>query len=288
MTTHDVFQPIGTTLELPSASLLDVPIPSAPARIKPVKSPLRYPGGKSRAVKQILKLLPPELDRLCSPFVGGGSVELACAARGVEVRAYDAFEPLVNFWQALLDDAPGLAARVKKHHPMSKAQFYALQKRYMELKDSRKLAATFFALNRSSFSGTTLCGGMSPDHPRFTKSAIDNLAAFKVKGFQVKMADFKESIPRHKRDFLYLDPPYANGGKLYGDKGDCHEGFDHEGLARLLRKREGWLLSYNNCEKVRSLYQGYQFLTPEWTYGMNANKSSNEVFILSSDCPHVL
>ncbi len=59
------------------------------------KTPLRYPGGKSRAVKHILPLIPEDCEELCSPFLGGGSVELAVAGRGTPVHAYDVFEPLV-------------------------------------------------------------------------------------------------------------------------------------------------------------------------------------------------
>ena len=38
-----------------------------------IKSPLRYPGGKSRALKLISKLLP-EFDEYREPFLGGGSI----------------------------------------------------------------------------------------------------------------------------------------------------------------------------------------------------------------------
>ncbi len=238
-------------------------------------------------MKQILKLLPPELDHLCSPFVGGASVELACAAQGVEVFAYDAFQPLVNFWQVLLEDAPALARQVKKHHPISKEKFYRLQRHYFRYRNPRNMAAIFFALNRSSFSGTTLSGGMSDGHPRFTERVIQNLANFKVDGFHVEHADFRQSLKKHKNDFLYLDPPYANQGKLYGDRGDYHVEFDHKALAAILRSRGSWLLSYNDCETVRELYKGFRFLSPEWAYGMNTSKKSNEVFVLSSDYPQV-
>ena len=158
--------------------------------ITPTKSPLRYPGGKSRAVKQILAMLPANLAKLCSPFVGGGSVELALASRGVEVSAYDAFLPLVNFWKMLLHDAPALARRVDEYHPLSKDAFYALQKQHINIEDKETSAAVFFVLNRSSFSGTTLSGGMSPEHPRFTKSAITKLAKFEVNHFSVDSRRF--------------------------------------------------------------------------------------------------
>lgn len=249
-----------------------------------IRSPLRYPGGKSRAVSQILGLIPPDIDRLCSPFIGGGSIELACVAKGIRVFGYDAFDPLVNFWCELLKDPLKVAqVVVEKYHPLTRSKFYALQKRYAGLEDRRRMAAAFFALNRSSFSGTTLSGGMSPGHPRFNDTAVERLANFHAKGLSVRMLDFSESIDQHKDDFLYLDPPYANGGKLYGKQGDMHNGFDHALLAKKLRRRKGWLLSYNDCGMVRELYKGFEFVQPQWAYGMSSRKQSSEVLILSKD-----
>ncbi len=135
-------------------------------------SPLRYPGGKNRAVKAIYSCIPAKETKLCSPFLGGGSIELACTTR-MQVYGYDVFSPLVDFWQVLLDDQELLVNRVERYYPLSRTKFYSLQKRYTKLKDQVERAAAFFVLNRSSFSGTTLSGGMSPGHPRFTESAID-------------------------------------------------------------------------------------------------------------------
>lgn len=39
-----------------------------------IKSPLRYPGGKSRAIKHIAAQLPDSFREFREPFVGGGSV----------------------------------------------------------------------------------------------------------------------------------------------------------------------------------------------------------------------
>ncbi len=74
-----------------------------------MKSPLRYPGGKTRAVKHILPLFPEDMEELCSPFVGGASIELALANKGVNVYAYDIFDPLVCFWQKLSQNSDFLA-----------------------------------------------------------------------------------------------------------------------------------------------------------------------------------
>ncbi len=42
-----------------------------------IKSPLRYPGGKSRAIKQILPQIPVNIREYREPFFGGGSVFFA-------------------------------------------------------------------------------------------------------------------------------------------------------------------------------------------------------------------
>ncbi len=73
------------------------------------RSPLRYPGGKTRGVNLITGFFPKDLKTILSPFFGGGSIELFLAARGVQVLGYDIFLPLVEFWQCLQIDALQLA-----------------------------------------------------------------------------------------------------------------------------------------------------------------------------------
>src|SRR5574338_1606389 len=256
-------------------------------RIMIVKSPLRYPGGKSRAVKIISKYIPKNTTELCSPFFGGGSLELACAQNGIRVYGYDSFESLVDFWQLLLSNPKKLANNVQKYRPLKKEKFYDLQKIQLESKSKLERATVFFVLNRTSFSGSTLSGGMASggphNNPRFTKSSIDRLCKFRIKNLIVSLADYTKSIPRHKNMLLYLDPPYLIQSKLYGKKGDLHKNFDHYTLAKILKKRNSWILSYNNSKEIHELYSGYTILHPDWKYGMSNDKTSREVLILSHD-----
>ncbi len=244
------------------------------------KSPLRYPGGKSRAVPLIVPWIPAGTKTLFSPFFGGGSVELAAASCGVEVKGYDAFGPLVNFWQHALTNPAALAERVAKEHPLSKKRFYELRRNNLAGPHG---AATFFALNRASFSGTTLSGGMGQGD-RFTPSSIEKLRRFSCPGVTVGHASFEESLTANPNDFAYLDPPYLISSMLYGNRGDTHKGFDHAALAACLRGHDSsWLLSYNDCPEVRALYRGHAMLTPAWTYGMGKSHRSSELLILSHD-----
>ena len=247
------------------------------------RSLLRYPGGKTRGVDFITQFFPKHLDKLLSPFFGGGSIELAVAAKGTKVYGYDVFSPLVEFWQCVVQKPEELAKVVENYLPLSKDSFYELQKTQTKFKTKIQRAAVFYVLNRSSFSGSTLSGGMSPGHPRFTPSAIERLRNFYNPNITVAKKDFKQSLAGHPHTFTYLDPPYLIGSSLYGRKGDTHKGFDHEGLSELLKKREHWILSYNDCEPIREMYEGFHILTPNWKYGMSNDKSSKEVLIFSKN-----
>ena len=268
-----------------------------------MKTPLRYPGGKSRAVKHILPLIPHDCGELCSPFLGGGSIELAVAGRGTRVHAYDVFKPLVWFWESLLSTPQQLAEAAdsyRVHHPdyllpksrkdkelvpvrgLLKDEFHKLREELrMEATHSLENAAKFYAINRSSFSGATFSGGYSKraSYARFTDSSIERIRKFKEPNLTVGQADFKDSIPKHPDAFLYLDPPYMLGEskeKLYGDNGDTHAGFDHQGLYDVLSQRSDWLLSYNNCDEIRELYKEYEITEAAWAMGMK-NVVSQEV-----------
>ncbi|MFT3703715.1 MAG: DNA adenine methylase [Agriterribacter sp.] len=247
------------------------------------RSLLRYPGGKTRAVEFISQFFPENLHALVSPFLGGGSIELAAASRGITVYGYDVFNPLVEFWQCLLKNPYDLADEVERYFPLSKESFYTLQQTQTTFKTKLQRAAVYYVLNRSSFSGSTLSGGMSPEHPRFTKTAIERIRNFHNPNIIVKKADFKSSLEDHPSLFAYLDPPYLIKNSLYGKKGNTHKDFDHEGLAVLLQKRQKWILSYNDCDEIRKMYSKFKMIKPDWKYGMSKDKNSKELLILSND-----
>lgn len=251
------------------------------------RSPLRYPGGKTRGVDLITRFFPENLDKLLSPFLGGGSVELFAAAKGTVVYGYDVFSPLVEFWQCLLTQPDVLANEVAAFFPLTRERFYQLQHSQTEFPTKLERAAVFYVLNRSSFSGSTLSGGMSPGHPRFTLTSIERLRGYFNPNLSVGRVDFRTSLEAHPSTFAYLDPPYLIRNTLYGKKGNTHRDFDHEGLATILKGRERWILSYNDCREIRDMYHGFRILTPNWKYGMSADKESKEVLIFSKDNPKI-
>ena len=228
---------------------------------------------------------------MLSPFIGGGSIELQAASSGVRVYGYDAFSPLVDFWQALLKDPVALSNAVLSFYPMLPEMYKELRTSFDESGwagiDAAERAARYYAMNRSSFSGIGIYGsGMSPKTERFQRAHIEHLAKFSLPRLSVDLADFRESLAQHPNTFAYCDPPYfLDGKKLYGK---LHDDFDHQELARQLKSRSRWLLSYDDCAEVRELYSDFRIEVVSWSYGMASTKkdfdgTSKEVVILSND-----
>ena len=125
-----------------------------------------------------------QASRLISPFFGGGSIEFAWAAANPTgwVDGADLYMPVVEFWRCTLSDPSEVARRVQGYYPLSKEEFYTLQKKLGAL-HGLDLAAAFYAKSVVLL-GATMSGGMSPGHKRFTQSAIDRLLAFKAPNVQ--------------------------------------------------------------------------------------------------------
>ena len=250
-------------------------------------SPLRYPGGKSRAADQILRFIPWSTKALLSPFLGGGHVEVAAAGLGITIIAADIYYPLVAFWRELLSSPDRLAAAIEKFYPGSPQRASKLLSR-SNMKRI-EIAAEFFVVNRCSFSGLSSSGGFSQEScdKRFTKSSISRVRNFKAKKMTVRCSDFRDLLGKHPDMFVYADPPYYRDDlALYGKRVNTQKGFPHQELAELLRKRDsGWILSYDDHEEVRTMYRGFRMKKLKWAYGLNSSKRSNEILILSNSVP---
>ena len=277
---------------------------------------LRYPGGKTRAIDDLLSILNDEKvnvkDQIIySPFYGGGSFEKYLHDKyNCTIIANDLFTPLYLFWKNLKEKKIELKTAVQNLHPINKQQFKDLQTNLQtnlqnnlqtdiqnnlqtDIQNNTsdadiKIAASYFALNRSSFSGTTMSGGFSKQaaDKRFTQSSINRLLHYNMDRITISNQDFELFIQQKRKNnegILFLDPPYHIKSKLYGNKGDLHENFDHERLANILRLQNNWILTYNHDNYIKKLYKkikGVVFYDVYWSYGMNNSKKSNEIVIL--------
>lgn len=247
-------------------------------------SVIRYPGGKTRAIKILSEFVSSSSEKvLLSPFCGGLSFELHLASRNFTIYANDKFEPLINFWSQVKDQRDDVLYSLSTiPYPLPKEFFTHFRDNILDLSiHPASRAAAYFAINRCSFSGATLSGGYSKDaaEKRFTSSSIQRLRDVDLTRVNFSCLDFEDFFNLHPEGLIYADPPYyLDNPKLYGMKGDMHEDMDHVKLRNLLYKRNNWILSYNNCDYIKELYAECDIKQVQWTYGMTS-KDSSEIVI---------
>ncbi len=265
---------------------------------KPYRSPLRYPGGKQKAIDQISDMLPASAREYREPMVGGASVYLHARSIGFAEKYWinDKFHELVQFWKSVKD--PRICARLAEELEQFRRKFdspeeikkYFIKARLEEPKDAYRKAFLFFFFNRVTFSGTTRAGGFSSSASlrRFTASSIERLKPLPEAFTNTKITelDFEELISAPGDDvFIFLDPPYYTASRLYGRNGSLHE-FDHEKLAASLKKTEHrFLITYDDCPELRRLYKWAHIKEWQLQYGMNncnlqrESKIGSELFV---------
>lgn len=195
-------------------------------------SPLRYPGGKTRACKYLDEVLITnfdinKFDNIISPFFGGGSFEFYVQNKyKLKIISNDKFTPLYNFWIVCKNNKSKLCNKLyKKIDKIDKDKFTKFREKIIDEEDNLKQAYMYFIINRCSFSGATLSGGFSLEasKKRFTKSSVDRISNLNLTNFSINNDDFEEFINNNIDDksLMFLDPPYylGNKSKLYGNKG---------------------------------------------------------------------
>lgn len=252
---------------------------------KRFRSPLRYPGGKQKAIDQIALLLPPSAKEFREPLVGGGAVFFH--ARSIQfAEKYwinDLFSELFAFWQAVQNQetCERLMTELEELRAMfgsdsEKIKKYFLRVRNEKMADRFRAAFLFFFFNRVTFSGTTRAGGFSSAASlrRFTESSIQRLAPMPkaLENVEITNFDFEDCIHRPGDDvFIFLDPPYFKASRLYGRGGILHD-FDHERLSKALFERKDehkFLITYDDCPEIRQLYKWANVQDWQLRYGMN-------------------
>lgn len=249
------------------------------------KSPLRYPGGKQKAIPQIAHYLPPTFKEFREPFVGGGSVFFHVLQKYPSMPCWvnDLNLELYYFWHQVKTNQRELVEevwKVKRSYTDGRALFKSLAAADTSTMSPLERGVRFFVLNRISFSGTIESGGYSSASfkGRFTDSSIERLAALDgcFVNTSVSNFDYSTLLTQPGEDvFIFLDPPYLTKtqSKLYGKRGDLHTCFDHSRFALLMSEcSHKWLITYDNCEQVRHHFSFAYIYEWELQYGMNNYK----------------
>jgi len=262
-----------------------------------LKSVLRYPGGKSKAIKQILQFIPLKFDEYREPFVGGGSLYLSLKQSMFNIHKFwinDINADLMLFWKYAQTENSSLVNHINSFlstYQDGKQLFTFLRDKSNSFIDIEK-AARFFILNRITFSGTTEAGGFSQQAflKRLTKSSIQRIVEAErvLQNTHITNLDYSKSLEKGGNNvFIFLDPPYYSTikSRLYGKNGCNHIFFDFEKFANDMKNcNHKWLITLDDNDYIRDLFS-YAKITP-WSlqYGMNnvgsnASEKGKELFI---------
>lgn len=252
---------------------------------KVIKSPLRYPGGKSRAIKKIDPIIPRNYKEFREPFVGGGSVFLhskQCINDKAQYVINDLNIDLISFWKVSRDRNIELVKKVQEIKDITsdgRGLHRYLVENNSDLNEFEK-AVRFFILNRITFSGTADSGGYSKQsfERRFTDSSIERVRMLEevMQDVEIYNKDYKYFLEKEGEEvFIFLDPPYYNAreSRLYGKKGDLHMHFDYEEFANSVREcKHKWLITLDDSPIIRELFSFANIYEWELQYGMNNYK----------------
>ena len=244
-------------------------------------TPLRYPGGKSRAIKFLSQHLP-KIESYREPFLGGGSMALYVTQTypNTDVWVNDLYYPLYAFWMTLRDHGQQLCDDLRELKTELGESYDAHRMAFDDAKDKLnndlyESGFNFYVANKCSFSGLTANSSFSKQASRanFTFRGIDKLPALSelIQGWRITNHSYEEML-YGRNAFVFLDPPYAIKDNLYGNKGDMHKSFDHEWFAaQACASDNKCMITYNSELFIKDRFPDWYQKDWDLTYTMRSS-----------------
>ena len=253
-----------------------------------LKTPLRYPGGKSRAVKKLAQFFPSfnEYTEFREPFLGGGSVALYVSQMypHLDIWVNDKYEPLYTFWKQLQiggDKLTEQLLKLKSKYPDRKSAktLFLEAKEYLDTPKKKcnpfHRAISFYVVNKCSFSGLSESSSFSPQasESNFSVRGIEKLKHYSeiIKKWHITNFSYEKLLTNDENTFIYLDPPYEIKSNLYGKKGEMHLAFSHDSFANWC---DGYtasmMISYNSSNLIKERFTDWKPYEYNHTYTMRS------------------
>lgn len=276
-------------------------------------TPLRYPGGKARLGRWLAWLM--RFNHISGgiyvePYAGGAGLALYLLKNDyVRTAVINDIDPLVyNFWWSVIfKNEDFMSLFWETDVTLSNREKMLEIVRSYEEHDPVEVGFAAFFLNRVNRSGI-LGGGVIGGKNQSGKYQIDarykknNLAKRleeifflrkRIKLFRqdaVKLVkDIDNEMPQ--KALIYMDPPYyIKGSSLYVNH---YNPRDHEVVAECVKTlKTKWLVSYDDCPEIRSLYEKVPYEEFSFCYSTNKTRKKGQEIMFYGDvvppCPPVM
>src|ERR1043165_3766394 len=180
---------------------------------------VKWVGGKTKLLPELLARMPDHFGRYYEPFAGGAALFFRVAPERAVLA--DSNPDLIGLYRCLADNVAGVIRRLEHHREShSESHYYATRTRWNDRElswSSPDRAATFIYLNKTCFNGlwrVNRSGAFNVPIGRYTDPPIcvpDALRAAQhvLSRAEIRRADYREAVHDAKPgDFLYFDPPY--------------------------------------------------------------------------------
>lgn len=229
---------------------------------------LKWAGGKTQLLNDILPKVPKSYGKYIEPFFGGGAVFFALNPEKAVIA--DLNSELINLYRVAGTHTQELIEALKKH-PYSSEHFYQVRSQDWHKLTPVEAAARTIYLNRTCFNGLYRVNKQGQfnvpfgryANPRICDEEALNAASASLRDAQIVCQDYKAVLrdQAERGDFIFLDPPYLPISQYSDFKRYTKEQFyeeDHIELANEVKRLHDIgchvVLTNSNHPLVHELY----------------------------------
>jgi len=176
---------------------------------------LKWAGGKTQLLGEIIPKIPKKYGRFIEPFVGGGALFFAIKPAGGIIA--DSNPELINLYRAVADDVEGVIRHLRRYQNTEEV-FYSVRTQDWTMLAPAEAAARTIFLNKTCFNGLYRVNKRGQFNVPFghykTTKFIDQeslkYASLILKNTIIICGDYKAVLREYAQtgDFVFIDPPY--------------------------------------------------------------------------------
>lgn len=229
---------------------------------------LKWAGGKTQMLSDLLPKVPSSYGRYIEPFLGGGALFFAVQPENAVIA--DSNPELINMYRQVADQVDSVIEYLEQYKN-SKEMFYSVRSQRWEVLPKSEAAARTIFLNKTCFNGlyrVNKKGEFNVPYGKYVNPRIcdrDALhaASAALKKAEILCGDYFVVLEHYAKegDFIFLDPPYLPVSEYSDFKRYTKEQFyeeDHIELAKIIMRlhERGChiLLTNSNHPLVHELY----------------------------------
>ena len=246
---------------------------------------LKWAGGKTALLPELLKAAPEQIETYYEPFVGGGALFFALQAecRFKHAVLSDSNQELINAYTQVRDNVENvidvLATHQRKYRRARDPEDYYYRIRGKRLTCDLGGAANLIFLNKTCYNGLFRVNSNGRfnvphgtyDNPTICDETTLRQSSLALADVELVTADFSFTRARAgPGDFVYADPPYLPISSSSNFTSYTSGGFGYGGQCRLARiahvlRHQGAevVVSNSSHHLLRQLYEGLGFRIEE-------------------------